>query len=1110
MKKIFISLFLATLSALMSIGQINSEQTRSWQDMMLDPNANFYDTQKAFYAYWEGKTPEKGMGYSVFKRWENYWSTRIDKHGNFIKPAQIQKEYSKFIENYPQDNRFKSGQPVWKELGPKNRIGKLGYMGIGRVNSIAFHPTDTATIYVGAPAGGFWITHDSGQNWATTTDNLVTAGVSAILVHPDNPDKILIGTGDRDGGNDWGVGTMISEDGGLTWEISNEGMGEITVGFFAHHETDPNTILAAGNGGIFKSTNFGETWTLVSPNQDNYRDIKYKPGDMNIAYASSNNGFFKSTDGGESWSQVTEGISASGRIVIGVSQAAPEKVYLVIGGTFQGCFLSTDSGQSFTLRSDSPNILGGAYAGDDDRNQSWYDLYLHVDPFDDNILHVGGINTWKSIDGGITWSITSHWWGDRTNEVHADHHCVAYNPLNNRMYDGNDGGIYWTDNQGVSWTDISIGLGIGQMYKLAVSATNLNKSMAGFQDNGSATLTDNGWQTTGGGDGFECVIDPFTDAYSYSSVYYGSITRWINNSNGRNVAAEGNHGISEAGAWVTPYTLSEWDGNTMIIGYKNIWVSRNIKSDGEIKWTKVSDNLGGRNNVNCAVVETSPVDSSLFFFARQDGMLFRTENILNNPLWMDLTRDMPQSGTPSDLECHPYRRNIIYMTIGNKVYKSENLGDDWMDITLNLPNLPVNDIAYDRSSNEGLYLGTDAGVYYKDATMSEWTLYGVDLPASVEVSELEIYYGREKRDECKLRASTYGRGMWEIDLAQVDQVALPPYFLNAEKYEGDVELAWNPPLFASQLTGYNIYRNGVLLETVSGNSFLDRGVPEKISLIYSVSAIYLNGNESELSNEVYFQAPVSLPYDQNFEQGTQGWKTVYITDNWQLGNSEHHKISGNDGLFFAISSAYADETSHVQDILYTPDLDLEEYAGQTVTLNFNHAFRVYRDFDKLSVVFRTSPEEDWIKIRDMSATASNRWIWKEGSVDLPEEALINNVQLGFSYDDSNEHAWGAAIDDIKLYVNTTSVFQLALSNQVSVYPNPSGGIISLQISLEKEEDIYVQLLDLSGKTVWNNKYSANGNQLSENLSFEQFAAGQYQLKVTIGQKVYLKKLVFEK
>lgn len=1097
MKRYLVLPLVLSLALMGSVAQTSSQtENRDWFDMMLDRQTPFFETQKAFYDFWQGKTPAKGMGYNVFKRWEYYWSSRVDAAGNFPQPDLVKQEYQRFIQEYSGTNGLKLSEPIWQELGPRNRNGHLGYMGIGRVNAIAFDPVDTAKIYVGAPAGGFWITENSGQSWTSHTDILPTMGVSAIAVNQENPDLILIGTGDRDGGNDWGIGTMISEDGGVSWTLSNEGMGEITVGFFAQHETDPQTLLAAANGGIFKTTDFGQSWTRTSSDTQNYRDIKYKPGSPSIAYASSNTGFFRSTDGGNSWTQITEGITASGRIVIGVSRDAPEKVYLVIGGTFQGCFLSTNSGQSFTMRSNSPNILGGAYAGDDTRNQSWYDLYLHVDPYNSNILHVGGINTWRSDDGGSTWTITSHWSGDRANEVHADHHCVAYNYLNNRMYDGNDGGIYWTDDQGVSWNDISVGLGIGQMYKLGVSATNRDKAMAGFQDNGSATLTDHGWISTGGGDGFECAIDPFTDGYSYSSIYYGDITRWINNSEALKIAGDGRYGINEKGAWVTPYTLSEWDGSTMIIGYKNIWISRNVKDSGPIKWQKISNNLGGSNSTNCAVVECSPADSNLFYFARQDGKLFKTENLLANTVWVELTPNKPGNGTPSDLECHPYEKNTLFMTLGNRIYKSTDQGSSWVDISFNLPNIPFNDVAYDRSSKEGLYLATDAGVYYKDADSEQWRLFGLNLPASVEVTELEIYYGRSSRSECRLRASTYGRGMWEVELAPVENVVLPPYFLNALKDQNDVELSWNPPHFPNRVQTYSIYRNGEKIASTSGTAYLDRKTPENSSLLYQVTAVYTDGSESGPSNQVFIQAPIQLPYEQSFENGSDGWKALFTSLGWRLGSSEDLNIAGRDGLFFGINSGFAADNEHVSDYLFTPSIKLAEYSGQTISLRFQHAFRVYRNYDKLSVVYRTEPSAPWVKIEQLQATASNSWTWKEKELSLPPEALVDGVQIGFFYDDSNQHAWGAAVDDVQLFHNTTSIAEIDLIHNLVVYPNPSEGCFLVELELKKMETLQMRLLDIQGKTVWRSEIQPESLHPSITVELKNASAGRYNLEIT--------------
>jgi hypothetical protein len=186
--------------------------------MVQDPHGNFFEIQKAFYTYWEGRETHRGDGYKPFKRWEYHWQSRINPDGTFPEPGQIYREYNNYVQSHPVGVGLKTGQAVWKELGPKSRIDYGGYVGVGRVNAIGFHPTDTATVYVGAPKGGFWITHDGGRNWASSTDNLPTLGVSAILVNPTNPNLFLIGTGDRGGFQDNGSATWtgtngITEDG---------------------------------------------------------------------------------------------------------------------------------------------------------------------------------------------------------------------------------------------------------------------------------------------------------------------------------------------------------------------------------------------------------------------------------------------------------------------------------------------------------------------------------------------------------------------------------------------------------------------------------------------------------------------------------------------------------------------------------------------------------------------------------------------------------------------------------------------------------------------------------------------------------------------------------
>ncbi|MFA6126477.1 MAG: T9SS type A sorting domain-containing protein [Bacteroidales bacterium] len=1070
-----------------------------WIDMMQDPHANFFEIQKAFYTYWEGREAGRGDGYKPFKRWEYYWQNRVNPDGSFPEPGKVYREYNTYVQSHPA-SLLKSGQAIWQELGPKSRTDFGGYNGVGRVNAIGFHPTDTATVYVGAPAGGFWITNDGGRNWVSHTDKLPTLGVSAILTNPTNPSLILIGTGDRDGGDADGMGVFRSDDGGITWQPFNTGMGNVTVGMFARPESNLRFILAAANGGIFKTIDGGENWLKTSPDNSNFRDIKFRPGSTTIAYATSNNGFYRTENGGDTWTLVpnSSGYPGGGRLVIGVTPANDSLVYMVGGAAqFQGCFLSRDFGKTFVTQSTTPNILGYEYDGSDAKSQAWYDLYILADPLNANTIIVGGVNIWKSVNGGVSWQITSHWWGDRTNEVHADQHAISYNTLNNRVYIGCDGGIYFTTNLGTSWKEISEGLGIGELYRLGVSNLDAKKITGGFQDNGSATWNGTNWVNSGGGDGMECAIDPTDSRYSYTSLYYGSLTRYYNYGSGRRIAAKGDFGITEDGAWVTPFLLSETNGNIMVIGYKNIWISRNVKAAGPIVWTKISNNLANSNTQNMAVLEQSPADVNILYAVRSDSKIFRTDNLLEgSDQWTDITSKLPVNGTPSDLECHPYDATVVYMTLNRKVYKSVNKGAAWENISGNLPDINITTITYDKSSNEGLYVGTDAGIYYKDAGMTDWVLHGTGFPVSVGASELEIYQDLRNRADSRLRASTFGRGVWETPLAETNPV-IPPSMLTATLAGTDIDLAWAPPFYDAAIIGYKIYRNGTFLLQVLGSPYTDSHLEADVTYTYQVSAIYPGNFESTLTNEAFatIVSPIELPYSQSFEKGTAGWSAKFTLEGWKYGTAESLVVPGREGHFFAANSSVAGDGVIVKDYLVTPQIDMSSYTGKTITLRFAYTMRKYRTYDKLSAVYRSSPDSAWVKLMDLKPPSTTAWVWDTTEVNLPEKALAAKAQIGFFYDNSNQFAWGAAIDDVELFVNTTSAPTISNPIGLSVYPNPNQGRFTIEVAAGAPEDYTLKIINITGQVILEKNVANNTGTWTETIDLSAQPKGIYQLAI---------------
>jgi PKD repeat protein len=745
-----------------------------WIEMMQDPSANFYDVQRAFNTYWAGKSPGKSSGWKQFKRWEYKMQFQIDEQGNRLPQDQV---YKNVLQFKSQKNTTSSAN--WTNIGPIDLPVNAGTgqpNGMGRVNAVGFHPSNPQIIFAGAPQGGLWKSEDAGNTWTPLTDGQPTLGVSSIIVDINNPDIILLGSGDRDAGDADGMGVFKSTDGGNSWQLSNNGMGTRTVGRMIQDPNEANTILAATDGGIYKSTDLGDSWQLVKAG--GFKDILFKPGNSNIVYTISGGNFYKSTDNGDSFSISSSGLPSGSRGAIAVSPDNPEYVYALLssGSMFGSLNRSTDGGDTWNTMSTSPNIFDYSCDGGGTSGQAWYDMDVAVDPNNAEYVFVGGVNTWISTNGGVDWQIKSHWYGGcGVPAVHADMHIYEINPLNNRLYDGNDGGLYFTDDLANSWTQISSGLAISQIYKIGSSATVKDLVINGYQDNGTATFTPEGWKTVMGGDGMDCSIDGENPSYSYGEYYYGAIDRIYNNSNDQGNVT---NSIPEEGAWVTPFALSNADAKTMFVGMKGVWRTHDVRSPAasQVQWTKISDFSGS----NCNMLVQSDANPDILWVAKGSSLYMTLNANDESPSWDQLS-GLPGGGDVRSIATDPNNENRIFMARGNGIYYSDDLCDSWTDITGGLPNIPMTSIVFYKNSIDGLYVGAQAGVYYKDASLDDWTLYNDGLPLSSQITELEIYYDAVSPSGDLLRASTYGRGLWETSMFQgilspdfvADQTTIP-------------------------------------------------------------------------------------------------------------------------------------------------------------------------------------------------------------------------------------------------------------------------------------------------------------------------------------------------
>ena len=734
-----------------------------WEETLLKIKSNPTTAEKfeAFESYRASHPYTKGNGYKPYARKMDFILERTSENSPFD-PNALYIEWEKEQEKYT--NSKISSSANWIAKGPINTPIKLSdgkKRGNGRVNCIAFDPNNQDIIWIGSPGGGLWKTIDGGSNWTTNTDNLPVMGISSIAIDPTNTQNMLIVTGDANGWDTYSIGILKSTDGGNTWNttsLSYNVSQELRINKVIINPNNPDSAYAVTNNNIMISTDAGSSWAPIYI-AGRWRDIEFKPGTPSTIYAakqsSGGSNIHRSTDGGANWIEINNGMTGSRyRPLIAVTPDNPEVIYALFSGSddeFHGLYKSSDSGENWALQSDSPNILGRDTDGSSTGGQSWYDLSLAVSTENENLLYVGGINLWKTTNGGQNWTINASS-GNSSNYsyMHVDQHAAEFNPINHIAYAGNDGGFYkYMDNLN-NWVDISDGLEISQFYNLGLSQSNPNRLVAGAQDNGTEMLTNTTWDAIMGGDGMECAIDHYDEDIIYAESQYGNLRKSYNGGNDWDNIKP----VSYDGGWNTPYEMHSINNELIVIGYEEVYRSTTSGSS----WDSISYNVSNGSAIKTIALAASNED---YIYVGTYDRLKVTKDA--GATWENIKPGLPNYNI-TDVAVATNNPDKAWVTLSEydnteKVYETTDAGNSWVNISgNNLPELPVNCIVYQGGANDDLYIGTDVGVYHKDNTMADWMPYMTGLP-NVIIRELEIHYTAGT-----LSAATYGRGVWESPL----------------------------------------------------------------------------------------------------------------------------------------------------------------------------------------------------------------------------------------------------------------------------------------------------------------------------------------------------------
>jgi photosystem II stability/assembly factor-like uncharacterized protein len=680
--------------------------------------------------------------------------------------------------------RSRSG--TWVERGPSN-IG-------ARVTDLVVHPTDPDIVYAAIASGGVFRSDDGGSTWYPIFDEEPVLTIGDIALDPSDPDVIYVGTGEANAAShSWfGLGVFKSTDGGATWSYS--GLEETRfIGRIVVDPHNPDRVWVAATGtlfgknperGIYRSLDAGDTWDLVLSISDSTAgiDVAIDPTRPDTVYAAmwervrgltyrksggETSGIYRSHDGGDSWVELTNGLHTGanvGRIGLSVAASSPNIVYAIYAddpGYFYGVYKSINGGDSWTRTNDG--ALLDLYS-----TFGWYFGQIAVDPVNPDRVFALGVPLYRTQNGGATWQ-------EKGQSNHVDHHALAFDPSNpSRIFEGNDGGIYVSNDSGSNWTKL-YDQPTNQFYEIEIDYQHPDRLYGGTQDNGTLrSLSENPdtWEQILGGDGFYCIVDP-TDSYTIFAEYqYGYLYKSTTNASTWEWALDGVND-NDRRNWSTPVVLDPSDPQTMYYGTYRVYRSTN----GSDSWSAISPDLTngdqGSGFGTVTTIAVAPSNPSVVYVGTDDSNVWVT---LNGGLgWTNVSASLPNRWV-TRVAVDPTDHEIAYATFSGRrwdeqighVYRTADAGASWTDITGDLPDAPINAIAIDPDLPSVIYIGSDVGCFFTKDQGASWAMLGDNLP-SVPVYDLKIHQPTRT-----LVAGTHGRSMHSIDLDTVTGIESPP------------------------------------------------------------------------------------------------------------------------------------------------------------------------------------------------------------------------------------------------------------------------------------------------------------------------------------------------
>lgn len=672
----------------------------------------------------------------------------------------------------------------------------------GRMRGILVDANDATgnTVFVGGVNGGIWKTtnvNSSPATWTSVSDFFANMAITGICQNPATPNTMYFCTGEWTFNVDAAAGDGIwkSTNGGSTWSQLASTTSS-TFDYCSKILCDASgNVYVATRSGVHRSIDGGTSWTAITPSglaTSRFSDMELSStGRLHVSAGQFSTCAYRftstpSTVTSGTWTSPTAGYPASS-VRIELACSGNTLYALPSDGTYEvpTVYKSTDGGANWAATTAQPTA-GWA------NGQAWYSLAMDVDPANGNIAVLGGLEPYRTTDGGATWTKLANWVGVVGQYVHADIHFIKiYGTSSLRLLFGSDGGIFFSSDAGTTIRDRNVGLRLKQFYACAIHPSTTNYFLAGAQDNGVHQLTGaglGGSTEVTGGDGAYVHIDQNEPLFQFGSYVFNQYRR---STNGGTTWSSVNLNAS-AGQFINP---TDYDDAANIMycataaGNFRRWTNPQSGS------TNANVNITSFNGNTLSAVKVSPYTSNRVYFGSENDVgstaLVAVDNantIASGSAGTSISTGLPTNTYTSCIEVGSNDNNLVvtYSNYGvQQVWISTNGGTSWTNVDGNLPDMPVYWAMFKPGDDDRMILATETGVWFTQNLNGASTVW-VSSSTFPTVRATMLQY---RSSDNLVLASTHGRGLWTQNIFSI--LPLNNFMLRGKWNNTTTDLVWD-------------------------------------------------------------------------------------------------------------------------------------------------------------------------------------------------------------------------------------------------------------------------------------------------------------------------------